>query len=131
MKKIFNKLLLIPLLLLSGCSPDSPLSVLFSPPHCSVVSVKEVDGSDYSFAKIIVTVKNDGDGATAYNIGCTIQLKNGSYIVETESGYFGTLQQGESTSDEILFANIKTRADYQTLNITLYWWDSQDTYYQN
>jgi hypothetical protein len=129
MKNILIKMLIIPFLLLSGC--DSPLSALFSPPHCTVVNVQEVDGSQYSLAKFIVTVKNDGGGATAYNVGCTVKLKDGSYIVETEVGYFGTLEDGESTSAEIVFGYIKTKADYQTSDINLYWWNSQDTYYHN
>ena len=132
MKKFLLILSIIPLLLLGGCYQDSPLSVLESPPHCTLVSVQEVDGSAYSFAKFIVTVKNDGGGgSTAYNVGCMVKLKNGNYIVETETGYFGTLGDGESTSDEILFSNIKTKADYQTMDINFYWWDSQDGYYQN
>jgi len=131
MKNIYMVLILFPVLMLSGCNPDSPVSVLFSPPNVSIVSNQEVDATSSSFAQFKVTVQNDGGGATAYNVGCTIKLKNGNYIVESETGFFGTLQSGESTSDAVWFTNIKTKSDYQSSEIQLYWWDSQGDYYQN
>ncbi len=131
MKKIFKVLLLLPLFTLSGCSPDSPLSVLFSPPHIEMLGTQDINATSSSFFQVIVTVKNDGDGATAYNVGCSIKLKNGIYIVESGTGYFGTLNSGESTSDAVWFTNVKSNSDFQYADIIVYWWDSQGNYYHN
>jgi|GEM_PF-5651665 len=129
MKTIFKAIMFLPLLLLTGCNPDSPLGVIFSPPKCEIMGVQEEYGSIDS--KFTVTVQNTGGGATAYNIFCTIKLKNGSYVVETETGIIGTLESGESTSGDVIFFNVHSPNDFQTSDITLYWQDSQGTNYQN
>ncbi len=131
MKNIFKLLLFLILLLFSGCNPNSPLSVLFSPPKVDLVNTHDINATSSSFFQIVVTVKNDGSGASACNVGCTIKLKNGNYKVESETGFFGTLNAGESTSDAVWFTNVKTSTDFQNVDITVYWWDSQGNYYQN
>ncbi len=129
MKNVHKIFLFFPLLLLCGCSPDSPLSVAFSPPKCEIMGVQASYGSMYS--TLTVTVQNTGGGATAFNIVCVAKLKSGSFVVETESGAVGTLEAGESTNCDITFFNVHSASDYQSSDITLYWQDSQGTNYQN
>ncbi len=116
------------LLTLSGCTPDSPLAVLFSPPVCNIVNTQKIDASFPNFAKIRMTVKNTGD-ATAYDVACNIELKSGDTIVDEGSIYFGTLASHESFTQEAWFSDIQSHSEYANAEYSLYWFDSQGDYH--
>ncbi len=107
------------------------MGVLFDPPKCKITNISRVASPDHSPVYFKITVQNVGSGATAYNIGCEIRLKKGNFIVDQSTAYFGYLKEGESTSGEADFYSITNLYEYSTEEITLYWYDSQDGYYQN
>jgi hypothetical protein len=125
-----QRLLHLPIFLvlsLAGCSPDSPLALVFSPPRCTIVGVQKIDASFPEFAKIRMTVQNSGD-ATAYDVSCAIKLKTGSYIVDESAVYFGTLASGESYSQEAWFTNIRSHTEYADAEYDLFWFDADGNY---
>lgn len=126
MKKSFLSLTLLPALLLTsyGCNPDSPLSVAFSPPTCSIDAIEKTDASWPYPATISMTVRNTGD-ATAFDVECQIKLKSGNTILDENAIYFGTLSSGESYAQHASFWNIHSHSDYGTAEYYLYWYDSQ------
>ena len=103
--------------------------MLFNPPECTITSVSQTDASGYQPAAIVVTVQNRGN-ATAFNVECDVTLKSGSTIVDEAVMFFGTLEAGESISEEGLFWNIRSHADYSTATYHLFWYDSQGTYHE-
>ncbi|MGH7495591.1 MAG: hypothetical protein ACREOO_24795 [bacterium] len=117
-------------LLLTGCSADSPLGILFSPPKCTIIGILKRDATGGGTAKIAMTVENVGDGATAYNVGCGIKLKRGNTIIESSSAIFGTLRAGEAAIDEVWFSRIEKHNEYHLAEYTLYWYDAEDGYYE-
>jgi hypothetical protein len=130
MKRLIILLYIIPIILISGCSPDSLLGIIFSPPHCEITGIQKYDASPGQFAKFVITAKNTGE-ATAYNAGCNIKLKNGNTIIDWGYADFGTLESGESAIAEAWFTGITKQTDYQSYVITLYWYDADGGYYQN
>ena len=131
MKRIVWLLLAVPMFFSLSCSPDSTLGVLFDPPNCEITSLQKEDASPGQFAKFVITVKNGGSGATAYNVTCLVKLKNGNTIIDRGSAYFGSLNTGESAVAEAWFSNITSQDQYQSYDITLYWYDAQGGYYSN
>lgn len=128
--KVIYRLIVMSLMFLSiSCNPDSPLSVVFSPPKCEITNIQKYNASPGEFARFAITVINDGDGATAFNSGCIVKLKKGNTIIDRGYAYFGDLSQGESAIDEAWFTNITNQSQYDSYEITLYWYDSQGTYY--
>jgi uncharacterized protein YcfL len=123
--------LTLPLLALffSGCDPDSPVSVMFSPPQVVIDRVDKVDAVFPYFAKIVMTVRNSGSGATAYSIECVITLKQGNMIIDRGVISYGDLKPGESIRDEAWFNNIKSHSEYTSIEYHLFWYDSQGNYY--
>jgi hypothetical protein len=130
MKRLLILINIIPLFLISGCSPDSLLGIIFSPPHCEVSGIQKYDAAPGEFAKFVITVKNNGE-ATAYDVGCSIKLKNGNTIIDWGNADFGTLESGESAIAEAWFTEITKQTDYQSYQMTLYWYDADNGYYQN
>jgi len=112
----------------AGCSPDSPLGVLLSPPDCTIADIQKSDALWPQPAKIAVTVKNRSD-ATAYDVECDIKLKSGNTIVDEGAVSFGTLEGGESMTGEAWFWKISTHGDYANAAYHLFWYDSQGTYH--
>lgn len=97
---------------LTGCAADSSLGILFHPPECRITSLEKQDGAFAKFAKIVMTVENNGEGATAYDVGCIIKLKTGNTIIETSSAYFGTLKSGEAAIGVAAFSRIEKPSEY-------------------
>ncbi len=128
MEKYRVSLPLLFVLSFAGCSPDSPLALVFSPPRCSIVGVQKIDASFPYPAKIRMTAQNTGD-ATAYNVTCGIKLKTGGYIVDQSAIYFGTLASGESYTQEAWFSNIQTHSQYSNAEYHLYWYDAEENYH--
>jgi hypothetical protein len=128
-----HQLFLLPSLLallmtLSGCNPDSPFGVMFSPPTCGIVNTQKFDASFPTPATIRMTVKNTGD-ATAYDVACEITLKCGDTIVDEDAVYFGTLASNESYAQDAWFWNITSHSEYTSADYFLYWFDSQGDYH--
>jgi hypothetical protein len=94
------------------------------------VSIEKYDGAFAVFAKDVLTVKNVDNSATAFNVGCTIDLMKGNTIVDRGSAYFGTLEPGISAVDKAYFTEIVTHAEYESTKITLFWNDANDGYYE-
>ena len=130
MKNKFQLIFLILLLVtLSGCDVNSPFSLIFNSPKCRITDYS-MDFKKSGFTKMQITVVNDGDGPTAYNIGCSIRLKYGDYIVDESSAYFGYLNENESKTEEAIFTKIKDSYEYSYMEINLYWYDADSNYYQ-
>ncbi len=131
MKKYFLSFVILLLIFLSGCDADSPLGILFDPPECEVTSLQKLDAQPGQFAKFIITVENTGTGATAYNVGCTVRLKQGNTFIESSGTYFGDLKERESSMSEVWFTSIDNHNQYSSAEVTLYWYDAEDGYYEN
>lgn len=114
-----------------SCDVDSPTSLLFNSPHCSILEISEVEFPPYpKFPQMTITVINNGDGPTAMHVGCYVRLKNGNHILKDGIALFGTLYEGESRSDEIWFSGLKPTDIITKKEITLYWYDAEDNYYE-
>jgi hypothetical protein len=124
-------LFIISLTLFFGCHEDSPASLTFNSPHVTIVEgpTLYID-STFHNVNIKATVRNDGDGPTAFNIGYFIKLKNGNHIVDHTGLFFGTLRHNESITETIWFTKIKSLSEYTTKEAVLYWYDAENTYYQ-
>jgi hypothetical protein len=130
MKLVSKVATILVLFFLTGCDPNSPVALSISPPNCDLTSIEKYDGAFAVFAKDVMTVKNVGDGATAYDVGCYVELKKGTTIVDRGSAYFGTLEPGISAIDKAVFSEIVTHAEYESTKITLYWYDAENNYYE-
>ncbi len=119
----------LPALLALGCDADSPMGVLFTPPECVIDQVQWVDGSPGSFAKIVMTVRNTGDGGTAFSTTCGINLKVGNTIIERNGIGFGDLRPGESCRSEAWITEVNTQSEFTSAEYHLYWYDSQGGYH--
>ena len=131
MKLLFKSTIVLSLFLMAGCDPNSDFGILFSPPKCEITNIEKDNASPGNFAKFVITVENIGDGAIAEDAGCTIKLKIGNTIIDRGSAYFGSLNPGESAIDEAWFTNITNQNEYDSYEITLFWYDSDGGYYQN
>lgn len=116
---------------LSGCNEDSHGSLLFNSPHVRLIGqpTMYID-STFHFVNISVTVQNDGDGPTAFDIGYSIKLKKGNHIVDQTGLYFGTLKQGETITEKRWFTKIESLTEYDNIEAVLYWYDAENRYYQ-
>jgi hypothetical protein len=115
-----------------SCDVDSPTSLLFNSPHCRIQQISDVEFPPYpKFPKMTITVINDGDGPTAMHVGCYVRLKNGNYILEDGIALFGTLYNGESRTDEIWFSGLEETDIINSKEITLYWYDAENNYYES
>ena len=129
MKKSIKIMLGLMAFLFTGCDANSPLSLIFNPPQCSINNIVEEDYRPGHFARYIIIASNDHE-AIAFDVGCTIKLKRGRLIIERSTAYFGTLEQGESAQSEAWFSNIKTHDEYSYAEIVLYWYDANGDYYE-
>jgi hypothetical protein len=123
MKTLFKRaLIIIPFLLISGCSSDSLLGILFSPPDCQIINIQKNTAPDF-----VITVQNTGS-ATAYNTVCQVTYKEGGIIVGHGTASFGTIGSGEASKAKV-YSDIL--GNYDSYSTFLYWWDSQNDYYHN
>ena len=76
-----------------------------------------------------ITVENNGDGPTAFDIGCAVRLKSGNYIADESTAYFGYLEINESKTEQIRFTKVKEEDDFVNTDIVLFWYDAEGTYY--
>ncbi len=130
---LFVQALLIFVLIIffSGCHEDSPASLTFNSPHVTIVDGPTLYfDSTFRNVYVSVTVRNDGDGPTAFHIGYSIKLKNGNHIVDQTGLYLGTLRHNESVTEKTWFTKMKDLSEYTTNEAVLYWYDAQNTYYQ-
>ncbi len=128
MKK--NIIICLPILtlLFSGCDINSPESLIFNSPDCRIINT-EIFFRDFGFTTMTITVENDGDGPTAFDIGCAVRLKSGNYIADESTAYFGYLEINESKTEEIWFTKVKEEDDFVNTEIVLFWYDAEGTYY--
>lgn len=119
------------IIIFSGCHEDSPASLTFNSPHVAIVEGPTLY-IDSTFHKVYVslTVRNDGDGPTAFHIGYSIKLKNGNHIVDQTGLFLGTLRYNESVTEKTWFTKMNDLSEYTTKEAVLYWYDAQNTYYQ-
>ncbi len=117
--------------LVVSCDVDSPTSLLFNSPRCRIQNISAVEFPAFPhFPQMTITVINDGDGPTAYHVGCILRLKNGNHILDDGLALFGTLYNGESRSDEIWFSDLKESDKISSKEILLYWYDAEGNYYE-
>jgi len=57
-----------------GCDENSPLSLAFDPPECSITNISEDDHRPGHFARYYITVSNNSE-PIAFDVGCVIKLK--------------------------------------------------------
>jgi hypothetical protein len=112
-----------------GCDADSPFSLLFSGPDCTISDLRRLDASPGNFAKSMFIVSNTGDGATAFNIGLQVTLKTGNLIVDRTGIGVGDLNSGESIVAEVWFSSINSHSEYDRAEYYLWWYDAEGTYY--
>lgn len=112
-----------------GCGVDSPTSLVFNSPRCTIIEQTEIHIPSFGFPTMDITVKNNGDGPTAYDIGCYIKLKKGNHVVDEGGASFGTLYDRESKTERALFTKLRNASDYTTMEVTLYWYDANEHYY--
>lgn len=129
MKRLFGLLMIISAFLFVGCNLDSLFGNATSSSACIVESVQKYDAAPGQFAMFVITVRNTSD-ATVFNVGCSVKLKNGNTIIDRGTGSFGSLDPEESAVDEVWFTEITTEADYQSYEITLFWYDENGQYYE-
>lgn len=117
--------------LMISCDVDSPTSLLFNSPHCSIQNFSAVEFPPYpKFPKLSITVINDGGGPTAMHVGCYVRLKNGNHILQDGIASFGTLYDGESRTDEIWFSGLEKTDIITSIEYVLYWYDAEGNYYE-
>ncbi len=121
----------IPVFVFAGCSADSPFGILFNPPDVIILRVDRQNATPGSFASATVLIKNDGSGATAFNIVCDAKLKQGSYIVDEGAASGGSLESGESRSITILFGDLQDHSQYSSAVYYVTWVDAEGTAYSN
>jgi hypothetical protein len=115
-----------------SCDVDSPTSLIFNSPQCSVQNITQVEFPDFPhFPRITITVINNGDGPTAYHTGCIIRFKNGNHILDDGIAVFGTLYNGESRSDEVWFSDLEETDIVTSRELILYWYDAENNYYES
>ena len=124
-------IIVAPVFVFAGCSADSPFGILFNPPNVTILRVDKQNASPGSFASATVLIKNDGSGATAFNIVCDARLKQGSYIVDEGAASGGSLESGESRSITILFGDLQNHTQYGSSVYYLTWVDAEGTSYSN
>ena len=116
---------------LSSCADeDSPLNLVFNSPKCKVISNSSLLSSDNEFYKYMTfTVKNTGNGPTAFKINLNVQLKLGNHIVDEGWAYISELEEDESKTVTIKFFDIEDTSNYQIIEKELTWYDAEDQYH--
>ena len=122
-------LLVLPLIIFISCTKDHDNPVDYTP-KCRVVSQSDLIFPEFGFPQITFTVENYGKLAPAYNISIQVKLKKGNYIVDESYVNMGTLEKGESKSDNVIFTKIKKDSNYDHVEISFYWYDSEDNCFQ-
>ena len=112
-----------------SCDVNSPESLVFNSPKCSIISMSEISFEHYSYADMSVTIKNNGDGPTAFDVGCYIKLKNGNLILDDGYGDFGTLDEGEAREEGIRFYDLEESDKIGYMEIVIYWYDAEGDFY--
>lgn len=113
-----------------GCEDDSPGNLLFNSPECSIVDRTELMIPYFGFPRMEFLVENDGDGPTAFGITVCVKLKRGNYIVDESSVYLGELRWGESKSGDALFTKVRSRYDFDKVEVDMYWYDAEGRCYE-
>jgi hypothetical protein len=131
MKSLIKKvvLILIVIITFSACAKDSPANLLVNSPKCRIVSQSSLIVPSFGFSTMTFKVENNGDGPTAYDISIYVKLKKGNYIVDESGINMGTLEQGESKSEDVTFTKVKSNSEYDKVEVNFYWYDAQGTYY--
>jgi hypothetical protein len=126
---LMKTLLLVIVLLLTSCDKNSPFYIAYNPPGVDILSVQKYYESPFGRPKMRITVESTGD-TKAYTIYCYIKLKQGNRVVATGSGYFGSLEPGEYTSDEVSFSGLDDHNEYSRAEYTLTWYDGANQHYE-
>lgn len=110
-----------------SCSPDDPVSLAFTPPECTITSTTDFSEGKYGHLVKSYTVKNTGK-PTAFHVQLKVKLKSGNHIVEEDVGIFGTLNSGESRTEELLFD--VDRSEFTIEETELAWLDAESRYHE-
>lgn len=110
-----------------SCSADDPVSLAFSRPKCTIISNSRFSESKYGHLAKSYTVKNIGK-PTAYHVQLKVKLKSGNHIIEEDVGFFGTLNSGESRTEELLFD--VDRSEFTIEETKLAWLDADNRYHE-
>ena len=121
-------LVLLPLFL-NSCDVNSPESLLFNSPKCSIVSIADISFNQFGYATMSIKVVNNGDGPTAFSVNCYVKLKKGELILDDGSAYFGTLKEGESREEDVIFFDLEEADVINHKEIILSWYDAEEGFY--
>jgi hypothetical protein len=127
--KISLVILILPSLLLISCDVNSPESLLFNTPNCSIISIAHISFEHYGYATMSIKVVNDGDGPTAFGVSCSVKLKDGNLIVDDGFAEFGTLEEGEEREEDVIFFDLEETEVINRKIIFLSWYDAEEGYY--
>jgi len=114
--------------LFNSCIPTIDFGINLFPPKCEVTNIEEYDGSSMDFSKFAVTVKNEGFGR-AYSTECDVILIKGDTVVDRSYSDFGELDSGDSLKKELWFTKVVNQTQYDSYEITLYWYDDDGNDY--
>lgn len=113
------------LCLLVGCrTPEEPK---FEEPTFADFEVTDTRDTMYMdmYPQILVTVENVGT-ATGYLVRCIAAAKDTSgVIIDSDLTYFvdgGDIHPGESAQDDVIFMELSSHDDYDTVDYQLSWY---------
>lgn len=125
---LYKILIVTTLLFLPGCDVEDILGTA-EHPTCDVTRIQTYDAGMGTFATFAITAKNINGRLTAYNVGCSVKIRKGTTVIESNTGYFGTLSPGESAIEELWFTRFKSNSEYDNTIIELYWYDENNNFY--
>ena len=96
--------------------------------NIEVLEVRTSNSNSGNFAKIFLSVQNNGPGV-AYSVNFSVKLKRGNQVIENESGYFGNLSENEMMEEECWFTKINRHTEYDRAEFFISWYDYNDNSY--
>lgn len=117
--------------LLAGCTEASLVGSAIYAPKLVLVQQTPVDpqtnalGTPIEPPKIVVSVRNDGDG-TAYNPHIELRLKQSGTIIEAARGTFPSLAPGERAVETIWLHDVDSHDAYNTVDCRLHWMNARN-----
>jgi hypothetical protein len=91
--------------------------------------MSEISFVKYSPAAMTITVINNVDGPTAFNVNCYVKLKRGNLIVDDGRAGFGCLEEGELRKEDAKFRDLTETDVVDYKEILLSWYNAEGIYY--
>ena len=90
--------------------------------------MSDISFEKYGPAAVTITVINNGDGPTVFDVSCYVKLQRGNFIVDDGSAGSGCLEEGEFRKEDAKFRDLTETDVVDYKEILLSWYDAEGIY---